>query len=92
MGIPTKGKKPEVLEYEGIEIEMIKGRHPEIHFYNDKGRLIERIDLLKIEGLKKSVQGVRDVLETRGLVKKTKTGKRYVSEPLPQFEGTKSDL
>eukprot|EP00961_Rhodomonas_salina_P006200 83779-Rhodomonas_salina.2 len=94
-GIPTKGKKPEILEYEGIEVEMIKGRHPELLILNEKGRVTEKIDLLKIDGLKKSVQGVRDILEKKGFVKKPKTRNRFVPPPPPppaKGEGTDSDL
>lgn len=74
---------------------MIKGRHPELLILNEKGRVTEKIDLLKIDGLKKSVQGVRDILEKKGFVKKPKTRNRFVPPPPPppaKGEGTDSDL
>mmetsp|Transcript_68793 Transcript_68793/g.143449 ORF Transcript_68793/g.143449 Transcript_68793/m.143449 type:complete len:102 (+) Transcript_68793:144-449(+) len=54
---------------------MVHGRQPELHIFGDNGRVVERINLLKINNLKESVQGVRDMLEAKGFVKKPKTRK-----------------
>jgi hypothetical protein len=43
--------------YEKLEVKYISGKNPDIFFYHDDGRLIEKIDIVQL-----STQGIHDLL------------------------------